>query len=222
MNIFRLSIMLSSLAILTTSCGNDAKKESKLREQYLNALLRHDISQNIPRRIVNMGKLSETDLTYIKKKYNLHEFHSREDERLKEAYEDYRSTEYCIKHIASKKKPKSIRNSLLGAIPSCGKMPENLPVSLKQSEPAIYFIEGFSTAYRLKGPLHGSIYELRYISPTEDYLLDYFEQRTFKVAKTRSNPYTSGRDLDWRHTPPQRLDFIETALSGKKANIEPK
>lgn len=197
-----------------------AEKDSKSREQQLNDLPRYDVSQNMPRYFVNMSKLSETDLNYIKKKYKFREFYSKEDTRLKEAYEKYRRTEYCIKHIASKKKPKSLRKENLHIVPSCGKKADNLSAALDQRQPAIYFIEGFNTAYRLKGPLRGKIYELRYVTPTEDYLIDYFEQRTIKEPRTPANPFSSGRDLDWRHTPPERLDFIKDGLSGEKANTE--
>ena len=195
-----------------------AKTESISRDQYLRELPRYDIRQKKPRRLVNMGKLSEADLAHLRKKYRLREFHSSEDERLREAYEKYRRTEYCIKYIASKKKPRSIRNSPLGAIPSCSKMPESLPIALDLNEPAVFFVEGFNTAYRLKGPLRGKIYELRYVSETEDYLLDYFEQRTIRKPKTPANTFSSGRDLDRDHKPPRRMEFVEEALSGKKAN----
>ncbi len=204
--------------VLPKKFEEKAKVDAVDRQTYIANLPRYDIRLKMPKKIVNLGRLSEKDLQTLSTKYGIKEFNDFEDERLKEAYASYRRTEYCYRHIAGTE-PKSLKNSPLGMVPSCNQLPESMIVALKPKMPAIYFVENKSMSEKMKGPIQGTSYEIRYISATEDLLIDYFEQKTVEEFK-RPGQVTSGRKLDHTHKPPRRMEFITLALSGKKANTK--
>lgn len=60
--------------------------------------------------------------------------------------------------------------------------------------------------------LAGEIYEIRLVTPQEDLLVDYFEERTVEDFPSLFNPYAAKRRNAASAAPPTLKAFIETAM----------
>ena len=87
-----------------------------------------------------------------------------------------------------------------------------LPNGLGKTVRVLVFAEGRHTSMRDDNVLSGEIYEIRLITPQEDLLVDYFEERTVEDFPSIFNPYAARRRNAADEAPPTHKAFIEKAM----------
>lgn len=185
-----------------------AEQGAASRQQQLASMDRTDLSGKLPRKFVTVGNYSAADITFIKTRYGMSQFPPEEDARLASVYRHYRSQAFCHTHSSGETLAPGIR------IPVCKPIPDTIQEALEIKEPVLFFADGFSTSHRRSNTLVGDMYEVRLITPTEDLLVEYFEQTTLDTPPSVINPYSSGQELKSGAIAPTRREFIQAALEG--------
>jgi len=186
-----------------------AERQADLWQAEIANFERVNLRGRMPKKIVIMNSAREARLLPIAAKYGLRPFDDAEAGRLRSAYRQYRRNAYCHSHSSGKMMSDKIQ------IPVCKPLPESLQNVLNLREPVLFFAEDSATSYRRTNILMGDKYELRLVTPRQDLLVDYFEQRTLKKPIGITNPFGSGWILDHTHKPPRDEVFLESALRGE-------
>lgn len=99
-------------------------------------------------------------------------------------------------------------------IPICKDLPPSIHVAVNIKEPVLFFAEGSKTSYLMSNTRVGNMYEIRLITPTEDLLVDYYEDRILERPAGITNPFSSGYERDPDAPRLHIIDFIKRALEG--------
>lgn len=185
-----------------------AERNADTLQQEIAGLDRIDLAGRLPEKFVTVGRYHQSDIDFIGRRYGMSQFAKQENDRLKTAYRRYRKAEFCHKYLYKKKMAPNIN------ISNCRDLPASIQAALNIQEPILFFVEGSATSYRRSNVIIGKMYEVRLVTPQEDLLVDYYEQRTVDDPASIINPYSSGRRLDWRDKPPTKQEFVEAALQG--------
>lgn len=185
-----------------------AERKADTVQQEIAGLERIDLQGRLPEKFVTVGRYHESDIEFIQRRYGMSQFAKRENDRLRAAYRNFRKAEFCHKYLYKKKIAPNIN------ISNCRDLPASIQAALDITEPVLFFVEGSSTSYRRSNIIMGKMYEVRLVTPQEDLLVDYYEQRTVDDPASITNPYSSGRRLDRRDKPPTKQEFVEAALQG--------
>jgi hypothetical protein len=184
-----------------------AGRKADAREANLANLERVSLAGRLPATFITVGDFRPELIRFIETNYPLRAHPAPENKRMAEAYRNYRRAELCNRRSPGKMLPGT-------QIPICKKLPASLQSAMGLTEPVLVFANGFNTSMREDNILAGKIYEIRLITPKEDLLVAYYEQRTVESKPWLFNPYSSGRRLDTKE-PATRLEtFIETAMQG--------
>lgn len=192
----------------------ELKAEQKADAVYeqLAALERTSLKGRLPRKFVAVGNLSDSDVNFIRNRYGLTPFPEAENDRLKAAYRTYRKTEYCYKYIYERQLAYREKHQPWNKLPICKPLPDSLQAALKIKEPVLFFVEGSAISYRRSNISIGEKYEIRLVTPREDLLVEYYEQREVDDPKGVTNSFSSGRKLDTQEPPLRMREFIQTAM----------
>lgn len=197
----------------------DFKAQQKANDvyEYLASLERTSLEGRLPRKYVTVGSFTNANIKLIQNQYGLRPFPEAENNRLKAAYRNYRKAEFCHKYtydrVAAYREKFQPRNKL----PICRPLPDSLQDALNIKQPVLFFVEGSSTSYRRSNVMIGKKYEIRLVTPREDLLVEYFEEREIDSPAGVTNPLSSGRKLDSRkldkqEPTPTQQEFIQNAL----------
>jgi hypothetical protein len=99
-------------------------------------------------------------------------------------------------------------------LPVCRRQPDSLQSAIGLREPILVFADGHATSMLEDKTIAGEVYEIRLVTPQEDLLVAYFEERTIEDVPSVFNPYASGRRKASTERPPSLKDFIETSMEG--------
>ena len=183
-----------------------AEQKADRIQQELADMERIDLSGRLPARFVAVGGFTASDKEFIRKTYGIRQFPDAENDRLKAAYRNYRKAEFCHKYLYREKIAPNVN------ISNCRDLPTSIQAALGIDEPVLFFVDGSSTSYRRSNVMVGKMYEIRLVTPQEDLLVDYFEERAIDRPPSILNPYASGRKLASEGRPPTRKEFIQNAL----------
>lgn len=184
-----------------------AQKKADQRQAHLAQLERASFAGRMPARFITSGNFGPELRQFIRTRYRLAEFPEAENQRLVEAYRAYRGAEWCHRRFPGN--PPMMRGTKL---PTCKPLPDSVQSALGLREPILVFAEGFNTSMREDNILAGEIYEIRLITPEDDLLVAYFEERTVEDRSGMFNQYASGRRNASSEQPPTLKAFIETAM----------
>lgn len=201
-------LVILSPVLFHTGIEMRAQHKADQRQAKLEQLERTSLAGRLPGHFIALGGSFRPELlTSIKTRYGLRTYPEAENRRLAEAYRSYRRAELCHRRHGGEKMPGT-------ALPKCRTLPETVQGALDLREPLLVFAEGFNTSMREDNVLAGDIYEIRLITPQEDLLVAYFEERTVEGTPTIFNPWTPPRRNSADTQPPTLEQFIETALQG--------
>jgi len=192
------------LAIKVQHLNADMKADQ--RQEQLANLERVSLANRVPRKFVTVGGYQPSHIDLIKKQSRMTQFSQDENIRLANAYRQYKRTEYCHSHSAGKTLSPKIQ------IPICRDLPDSIQAALNIKEPVLFFAEGSNTSFLTSNTRVGNMYELRLITPTEDLLIDYYEDRTLERPAGISNPFSSGYRRDPNSPKLHIIDFIKRNL----------
>lgn len=207
-------IVLGVLVILSPvlfHVGMDlhAQHKADKRQAALAALERTSLAGKLPRHYIAVGGAFGPELhAFVQRRYGLRRLPEGEDYRVSQAYAHYREAERCHRFNPGNPMMPGTRLAI------CKRLPDSAHGALGLGEPILVFAEGQATSMREDNILAGKIYEIRLITPDEDLLVAYYEERTVEETPGIFNPYASGRRNASQERPPALKDFIETALEG--------
>jgi hypothetical protein len=161
------------------------KADKRLAE--LAALERTSLAGRLPRHYIDTGEFYPELDAFVRQRHGLRRLPEPEDERLSQAYQHYRAAENC--HRRNPDNPMLPGTQL----PICRPVPESVQSALGLREPLLVFAAGHATSMMEDNILAGKIYEIRLITPEEDLLVAYYEERTVENKPGIFNPYASGR-----------------------------
>lgn len=186
----------------------NADRKADQRQEQVAKLERISLAGRMPKKFITVGRYQQSHIDLIKKKSRMVQFPQAENDRLAKAYRQYKRAEFCHSHSAGKTLSPKIK------IPICRDLPDSIHAVLKLKEPVLIFAEGSNTSFLQSNTLVGKKYELRLITPTEDYLVDYYEDRTLEKAAGITNPFSSGYARDPDAPKLHIIDFIKRNLDG--------
>lgn len=183
------------------------KADKRLAE--LAALERTSLAARLPRYYVGTPGFFSPELNaFVERRYGLRRLPEAEDYRLSQAYAHYREAESCHRFNSDNPMMPGTR------LPKCKLLPDSVQSVLGLREPILVFAEGHATSMQEDNILAGKIYEIRLITPKEDLLVAYYEERTVEDTPGIFNPYASGRRNASDEPPPTLKAFIEAGLEG--------
>lgn len=209
--VLKTALLAAGLAVIASPIlyhiGLDrlAQREADRRAADLARLPRVDLAGRLPKRFIAVGDFAPDLLAFIETEYRIGRFPEDEEKRLVDAYRLYRSAERCNRRFAGETQPGT-------KLPKCRTLPQSLQQALALREPILVFAEGRHTSMREDNVLAGEIYEIRLVTPQEDLLVDYFEERTVEDFPSLFNPYAAKRRNAASAAPPTLKAFIETAM----------
>lgn len=183
-----------------------ADRKADQRQEELAKLERISLTGRMPRKFVTVGRYHQSHIDLIKKESRMVQFPQAENDRLAKAYRQYRRAEFCHSHSAGKTLSPKIN------IPICRDLPDSIHAVLKLKEPVLVFAEGSNTSFLQSNTHVGKKYELRLITPTDDYLVDYYENRTLERPAGITTPFSSGYARDSDAPKLHIIDFIQRNL----------
>ena len=202
-------LVILSPALFHAGVHLQAGKEADRRLADIAQLERADLAGRLPKHYIAVGGGFSSDLhAFVETRFGLRRFPEAEDKRLSEAYRGWRRAERC--HRLNPDNP-----MLPGTrLPACKPLPGSLQEALGIGEPVLVFAVGHATSLLQDNTIAGEVYEIRLVTPQEDLLVAYFEERTVRDTPSVFNPYASGRKNASTERPPALKDFIETSLEG--------
>ena len=200
--------IISAPFLLTKFQHAQADKKADQRAEQIANLERINLAGRHPKWFVTVGGYQKTHIDLIKKESRMQQFPQAENDRLARAYRLYRRAEFCHSHSAGKTLSSNVK------IPICRDLPESIQAVLNIKEPVLFFVEGASTSYLLSNTRVGNMFEVRLVTPTQDLLVDYYEDRVLERPTGITNPYSSGykRDPDAHRL--HIIEFIKKNLEG--------
>lgn len=186
-----------------------AERQADLRQAEIANFDRVSLKTRMPKKFVAVSRSDNPHLKRVAAKYGLRPFHKAEEDRLRTAYIQYRRGEHCHRRSPGKMMSEKIQ------IPVCREIPPSIQDVLNLREPVLFFAADHITTHQRSRIGMGKRYELRLLTPREDRLVDYFEQRTIRKPVGITNPFGSGWILDRDHEPPRLEAFLENALRGE-------
>lgn len=207
----RIALAAGGLAVmafpfaLNLAISTYAQWQADARQAYLAGLERVSLKGRMPRHYVAVGPLNAAAHTVLRAHYGLNPYPDAEDKRLTEAYRRYRRYEFCERHSRGE----YIKGT---RIPLCRKAAPTLHAALNLKEPTLFIARDANTSLRQSRTIAGEIYEIRLITPREDLLVDYYEERTVKGYPSIINPYASDVRLASDGRPPTMAEFLRAAL----------
>lgn len=209
--VLRAALLSAGLAVIAspvlyhTGLDRLAQQKADRRAADLSRLERVDLAGRLPKRFIAVGDFRPELLSFIEAEYRISRFPENEETRLIDAYRLFRSAERCNRRFAGETQPGT-------KLSKCRAPPESLQRALALRESVLVFAEGRHTSMRDDNVLSGEIYEIRLITPQEDLLVDYFEERTVEDFPSIFNPYAARRRNAADEAPPTLKAFIETAM----------
>ena len=200
--------IISTPFLLTKYQHVQAGKKADQRAEQLANMERVDLAGRYPKKFVTVGGYQKTHIDLIKKESRMRQFPQAENDRLARAYRLYRRAEFCHSHSAGKTLSSNTK------VPACRELPESIHAALNIKEPVLFFVEGSSTSFLQSNTRVGNMYELRLVTPTQDLLVDYYEDRLLDRPAGISNPYSSGYKRDPDAPRLHIIDFIKRNLEG--------
>lgn len=201
-------LVILSPFLFHTGMEMRAHQKADLRQAHLAQLERVDLAGRLPRNFIAVGGFWPEIITFIQTRYGLRTYPAAENKRLVDAYRAYRRAEWCHRRFPGNQMMPGTK------LPKCSSLPDSAQSALGLREPLLVFAEGFNTSMREDNILAGDIYEIRLITPREDLLVAYYEERTVEDTPSIFNPYASGRRNASDERPPTLKAFIETSMQG--------
>lgn len=202
-------LVIFSPALFHAGVNLQAGKEADRRLADIAQLERADLTGRLPKHYITVGGGFSPGLhAFVETRFGLRRFPEAEETRLSETYRSWRQTERC--HRLNPDNPMFQGTQL----PICRPLPGALQSALGLGEPVLVFAVGHATSLLEDNIIAGEVYEIRLVTPQEDLLVAYFEERTVRDTPSVFNPYASGRKNASTERPPALQDFIETSLEG--------
>ena len=202
--------IMSTPFLLTKFQHVQADKRADQRAERLANLERIDLAGRYPKWFVTVGGYQKTHIDLIKQESRMRQFPQAENDRLASAYRLYRQAEFCHSHSAGKTLSRKVK------IPICRDLPESIHAALSIKEPVLFFVKGASTSYLMSNTHVGNMYEVRLVTPTQDLLVDYYEDRILERPAGITNPFSSGYTRDPDAPRLHIIDFIKRNLEGAR------
>lgn len=199
-------LVILSPVLFHTGMDMRAQHKADRRQAHLAQLERASLAGRMPARFITSGNFGPELRQFIRTRYRLAEFPEAENRRLVEAYRAYRRAGRCHRRFPGNPMMRGTK------LPSCKPLPDSVQSALGLRAPILVFAEGFNTSMREDNILAGEIYEIRLITPEDDLLVAYFEERTVEDKPGIFNQYASGRRNASSQQPPTLKAFIETAM----------
>lgn len=177
------------------------------RQAELAGLERTSLAGRLPVHYIALYSLVPAEIEIMERRHGLRRFEESEETRLLAAYRQFRKVEFCNKHFAGETMPGT-------ALSVCRPLPASLQDAIAIDEPFLVIATDQDTSLRQSNTVAGKIYEIRLITPQEDLLVDYFEERTVMRRAGITGPFSSEVRLASDGRPPHRVEFIEAALEG--------
>lgn len=184
-----------------------AGQRADRRQEELAGQERIDLAGRLPRQFITVGNFRPELVDFIASQYGIGMFPEAENARLVEAYRLHRRAQLCRRRFGGESVPGT-------ALPKCRSTAVSAQAALNISEPVLVFAEGRHTSLREDNVIAGAIYEIRLVTPREDLLVAYFEERTVKGTVSVFNPYAPPRRRASQELVPTLKEFIETAMQG--------
>lgn len=200
-------MVILSPVIFHVGMNMRAQHKADQRQAHLAQLERTNLAGRLPTRFIADGFRPEL-ITFIEERFGLRTYPEAENKRLEEAYRAYRRAEWCHRRFPGNQMMPGTK------LPRCKSLPDSVQSALGLREPVLVFAEGRNTSMREDNILAGEIYEIRLITPQQDLLVAYYEERTVEDMPSIFNPYASGRRNASKEPPPTLEEFIEAALEG--------
>lgn len=202
-------LVILSPALFHAGVNLQARKEADRRVADIAQLERADLAGRLPKHYITVGGGFSPGLhAFVEARFGLRRFSEAEDARLSDAYRAWRYAERC--HRLNPDNP-----MLPGTrLPACKPLRGSLQEALGIGEPVLVFAVGHATSLLEDNMIAGEVYEIRLVTPQEDLLVAYFEERTVRDTPSVFNPYASGRKNASTERPPALQAFIETSLEG--------
>ena len=205
--IFAGLLVILSPALFHAGMDLRAERQADQRLAQIAQLDRTDLTGRLPRHYIAVGGGFSSQLhAFVEQRFGLRRFPATEDKRLSEAYRSWRRAERCHRINPGNPMVEGTR------LPVCKRLPDSLQSALGLREPILVFADGHATSMLEDNTLAGEVYEIRLITPQEDLLVAYFEERTAKGTPSVFNPYASGRRKASTEPPPALKAFIETSM----------
>lgn len=182
-----------------------ADEKADERQDYLADLEKVTLNGRLPQKFVTVGRFSESDIDFIKRRYRLGQYSKIETDRLARAYRLYRKAEFCHTHSSGKTLPGT-------QLSICRDLPDSIQSALNTKEPILFIAEGSNTSLRTSNKIVGNMYEVRLVTKSDDRLVDYYEDRTLDRPAGITNPFSSGVKRDPKAEKLSRRDFIQRAF----------
>jgi len=184
-----------------------AQRRADERQAELAALERTSLEGRLPARYIALNALVPAEIEIIEQRHGLRRFDEGKEARLRAAYRQFRKAEFCNRHFAGQTMPGT-------ALSVCRPLPASLHDAMATDEAFLVIATDHDTSLRQSNTVVGKMYEIRLITPQEDLLIDYFEERTVLRPPGITNPFSSGVRLASDGRPPHRAEFIRAALKG--------
>lgn len=209
----KLKIALATLALIIIASpvlyhlGMDARanQQADARAARIDSIPRVDIAGRMPATFIAVGSFPPDMTEFVQTKYGLRPLPAAKNDRLVSAYINYRKAELCHRRFGDQ----TVAGTKLAA---CKPLHGSIQQALSLKAPLLVFAEGRHTSLREDNVIAGKIYEIRLITPQEDGLVAYFEERTIKGTPSIFMPYTPPRRKASTERPPHIKTFIEEAL----------
>lgn len=198
-------LLISSPLLFHAGMEMRAQHKADVRQADLIGMERVDLAGRLPARFIAVGSFRPELIDFIEARYRLSRYPQAENKRLVGAYRAYRRAERCHRVLAGEMMPGT-------KIPVCKALPDKVQSALGLREHLLVFAEGRDASLREGNTIAGRIYEIRLITPQEDLLVDYFEERTVEGTPSVFNPYASWRRNASNEQAPSLKAFIETAM----------
>ncbi len=198
-------LVIASPALYHMGMEWHAQSQADVRQVDLERLERTELAGRLPRRFIAVGDFTPELISAVEIRHDLRRFSEAENKRLVDAYRAYRKAERCHRLFGGETVPGT-------KLPKCKPLPASIQTALALREPVLVFASGRDTSLRQDNIMAGEIYEIRLITPQDDRLVDYFEERTVKGTPSIFNPYAPPRRLDDDAPAPTLEAFIDSAL----------
>lgn len=198
-------LVIASPVVYHWGMEQRAQGNADQRQTYLESLERISLVGILPRRFIAVGNFRPELIAHIRSQYQLMPFPEVQDEQMVEAYRLYRRAELCHRLFGNETVPGT-------ALSKCRSLAVSVQSALNLKEPILVFAEGRHTSLREDNVSAGKMYEIRLITPDQDFLVDYFEERTVNGNPSIFNPYAPERHRASNQRPPTLHEFIEDAM----------
>ncbi len=190
-----------------------AQHEADGRQAALADLERVNLAGRLPETFITVGDFGQEVISFIETNYPLRTYSTEENKRLVDAYRNYRKAERCHRRFAGEVMPGT-------KIPKCKKLPASVQSALDLREPVLVFATGRDTSMREDNVLAGKIYEIRLITPQEDVLVAYYEQRTVEGTTSIFSPYAPPPPIGFQRPGATPEDIHRNGDAGSKPMID--